>query len=346
MLFKTLVSTLQHLTPDQLVIAQDISPSGQKTFLKDTLCSLQQIYESCAEKHWYECLLENRPSRIFLDIESTDTVDLEYLLTRLQEAIRLKFDLQASIEILDSCSEQKQSWHIIVTNIYLKNVYHVGAFVRRFALSLQGHPCREAIDTAVYTRNRMFRIAGSCKFGSNRVLKNQNPWYKLLVQAVGVPFLTCNEIDESTPISTSIKPEQLFIRTQSGEWQRGRRLASPLDQSKTNCPMLSPILDWLDRNLNAQTCRHSCSFNVLGHYRVSTRSKKCQIAGREHRGNNIWFDIDVHRQLVHQRCYDEECRYKFHEINIPMSLWCPWKNSWRQVIHAPRNKKTLFNMSY
>ena len=346
MLFKTLLSTLQSLSKHEIIIAQDISPSGQKTFLKHTLEPLKQLYETCADKHWYECLLENRPSRIFLDIESTEAVDLQYILTKLAEAVQLKFQIQPDIKVLDSCSDEKQSWHVICTNIYLKNVYHVGAFIRRLVLCLEGHPCREAIDTAVYTRNRMFRIEGSCKFGSTRVLKHKDPWWSLLVQAVDVPFHECREIDESIPVSTSIKPERMFVCTPAGEWQKCRTSVSPVGQSRTTCPMLSPILDWLDRNMHTQTCRHNCSFNLHGHYRVSTRSKKCQIAGREHRGNNIWFDIDVHRQLVCQRCYDEECRHKFHNVSIPMSLWDAWKNSWHEIIHAPRNENTLFNMSY
>lgn len=346
MLFKTLQSSLQSVSEQHIIIAQDISPSGQKTFLRNSLEPLKQLYETCADKHWYECLLENRPSKIFLDIESKEVVDLQYILTKLAEAIQIKFQVQPDIKVLDSCSDQKQSWHVICNNIYLKNVYHVGAFIRRFVLSLQGHPCRQAIDTAVYTRNRMFRIKGSSKFGSKRVLKHSDPWWSLLVQSVDVTFHECNEIDGSMPVSTSIKPEQMFVYTEAGEWQRNRTTTSPVGQTQTTCPMLSPILDWLDRNLQAQTCRHNCSFNLHGHYRVSTRSKKCKIAGREHRGNNIWFDIDIHRQLVYQRCYDEDCRHKFHNVSVPMSLWDAWKNSWHEVIHAPRNKNTLFNMSY
>ena len=345
--YKTLLSALQCLSKDEIVIAQDISSSGQKIFLKHTIDPLKRLYETCADKHWYECLVENRPSRIFLDIESSTQVDMQYILTTLSQAIQLKFQIQPSIQVLDSCSAAKQSWHVVYTNVYLKNVYHVGAFIRRFVLCLQGHPCREAVDTAVYTRNRMFRIAGSCKFGSTRVLKHSDPWWTLLVQATdNVPVYECKEIDGSTPVSTATKPERMFVQAYTGEWQRCRRLTSPAGQSRTSCPMLSPVLDWLDRKLSAQTCRHNCSFNLRGHYRVSTRSKHCQIAGREHRGNNIWFDINVERQTVHQRCYDEECRHKFHSVLVPTSLWDAWKNNWHEVIHAPMNKKTLFNMSY
>lgn len=346
MLFKTLLSSLQSLSKQDIIIAQDISSAGQKTFLKNRIEPLKQLYATCADKHWYECLLENRPSRIFLDVESTETVDLQYILSKLAEAIVLKFQIKPDLKVLDSCSHTKQSWHVICANIYLKNVYHVGAFVRRFVLCLQGHPCRDAIDTAVYTRNRMFRIKGSCKFGSTRVLKHPDPWWTLLVQAVDVPFHECTEIDDSTPVSTATKPERMFVNIRPGEWQRSCPSRSSVGQSRTSCPMLTPILDWLDRTLSAQTCRHNCSLNLRGHYRVSTRSKRCQIAGREHRGNNIWFDINLERQTVHQRCYDEECRHKFHSVSVPMTLWTAWKNSWHEVIHAPRNENTLFNMSY
>ena len=145
MLFKTLLSSLQSLSKHEIIIAQDISPSGQKTFQKNTLEPLKQLYETCADKHWYECLIENRPSKIFLDVESTEAVDLQYILTKLAEAVQLKFHIQPDIKVLDSCSDEKQSWHVICNNIYLKNVYHVGAFIRRFVLCLQGHPCEKPL---------------------------------------------------------------------------------------------------------------------------------------------------------------------------------------------------------
>ena len=346
MSFRTLISALDGLNKNDIVIAQDISSSGQKVFLRRKLKELIEIYDTLASKHWYECLLERRPSRIFLDVESSSmVVHIQDIVERLRQAIQLKYNITPEIKVLDSCSDQKQSWHVLCTNIYLKNVYHVGAFVRRFVLSMQDSPNCASIDTAVYTKNRMFRVNQSSKYGSLRILKHEDPWWTLLVQTENVPYVECLEIDQSIPVSTSAHPEHLFEFV-NGAWSKrksNRRVSA--NASPSSCPCLTPILDWLDTNISAKTCRHNTSFTEEGHYRVSTRSKICQIAHRTHRGNNIWFDVDVNRQIVYQKCYDEECRHKSAVVDVPVQLWSRWNTTWSQLIHAPINKKTLYNMS-
>ena len=343
--FRTLQNALQHLTPQQIIIAQDISKHGQKIFLLDQIENLKRKYDQLAQKHWYECLVENRPTRIFLDIESNDHVNIDEIVAFLKQAIELKFKIKGHIECLESCSAQKQSWHVVCTNIFLKNTYHVGAFVRRLVLSMKDHPMCNTIDTAVYTKNRMFRIALSSKFGSERILKTHVPWYELLCQKVGQEYLTCLEIDGSNPISTSCSPFTLFEFTGSSGWIK-KRQTSRDTCIPSECPMLNPILDWLDRHRDACTCRYNTTLTQSGHFRVSTKSKVCQIAKREHKNNKIWFDIHLDQQIIYQKCYDEDCRHKFVLVNVPNELWSIWNNTWGQVIHAPINKNTLFNLSY
>ena len=342
---KTLHLALANVKTSEIVIAQDISASGQKIFLKGAQTELESYYDELEKKHWYECLMDNRPSRIFLDVESLNYVDIEQIVDVCKQAIQLKFGIQADMAIIDSCSDKKFSWHVLCTNLYLKNVFHVGAFVRRLVLSMAGHPYRDAIDTAVYTKNRMFRIVGSSKFGSTRILKHPScSWTQLLVQSANAEYQECNEIDESSPSSTSLHPDKMFHQ-ERGVWKRRGHQRSALSTAHETCPMLNPILDWLDRHRSAQTCRHNCSFTKNGHYFVSTRSRKCCIAKREHRGNNIWFDIDTNQQTVYQRCYDQDCSGQAFQVAVPPEQWSLWNRTWHQLIHAPRNENTLFNMS-
>lgn len=345
-MFKTLHSALYNLRPFEIVIAQDISQSGQKCFLRGRLDKLESVYDKLEHKHWYECLVETRPSRIFLDVESTSEVDINAIVEQCREAIRLKFNLEADMRVLDSCSSTKYSWHVLCTNLYLKNVFHVGAFVRRLILSMKNHPDRHAIDSAVYTKNRMFRVKGSSKFGSQRILTHPtDKWSDLLVQTGDALFLECEEIDGSSPSSTSMHPDKMF-HFSGNKWIRSGYQSRALHANVcTTCPMLNPVLDWLDRHVSAQTCRHNLSFTHNGHYFVSARSKKCIIAKREHKGNNIWFDIDVNRQIVYQRCYDEDCRSRALPVAVPTEQWSSWNRTWHEPIHTPRNENTLFNMS-
>ena len=354
--YYTLQSALKSITDKRIIIAQDITPNGQKVFFCEQLDTLMEEYAKLDSKHWYECLVQNRPSRIFLDVESESSIHISEIVQFLQFSVKEMFQIDPHIEILDSCSAEKYSWHLIVTNVVLMNVYHVGAFVRRIVLAMRHMLDTNrasfdvedvaAIDTAVYTKNRMFRVAGSSKFGSKRILRNSNPWHALIVQPTQCDKVyKCNEIDNSEPLSTSLAPEKLFVLVGPYTWSR-ISMANRQQQTPTTCRLVSPILDWLDRNLEAQCQRHSMTCSSNGIYRISTRSKKCCIAKRTHRGNNIWFEIHLNSMQVFQRCYDEDCRRKSVEVDVPHAQWSRWQNAWSQLIHAPMNENTLFNMSY
>ena len=356
--YHTLHKALQRLDPDRMVIAEDIAKNGQKGFYCESLDTLTGYYEKLSQKHWYECLVENRPTRIFLDVEAEfvePSINMDAIMAFLTACIHEMFSVEAAIHILNSSSDQKQSWHVIVTNVYLENVYHVGAFIRRCVLFMQfsfqageapfNPSDLDAIDTAVYTKNRMFRVPYSSKFGSERILKCNQPWHTLLVQAstTGTVY-SCSEIDESVPVSTSAAPFSLFENI-DGQWVR-RRHRTRTSTSATDNPLLVPVLNYLDQHLDAKCQRHKQRCTATGHYSVASRSKCCGIAQREHRGNNIWFAIDLNRQEVRQRCYDEECQHKSVVVDMPKGQWSLWNEAWAEVIHAPMNKKTLFNMTY
>ena len=231
-------------------------------------------------------------------------------------------------------------------------MYHVGAFVRRMALFMGPGDLRNAIDTAVYTKNRMFRIKDSSKFGSKRILNHTLKWYQLLVQHhTQTDILECLEMDNQFPVSTSMAPENMFVLGPSQTWIRVQPHRQKGSTSQTSCPLLSPILDWLDVHLGAKTCRHNTKMSLTGHYYVMTRSKKCMIAKRTHKGNNIWFDIDTNRQMVRQRCFDEECCQSSEEcqINVPSETWSKWITAWSEMVCTPsnqRNEITLYNMTF
>ena len=354
-MYHFLHDALHSLKKNQIIIAEDISDSGQKQFYVGTILELNTKYESLSAKHWYECLVENKPSRIFLDVESSQPVDINAIVETLKQCIEQHYKQSVQIELMDSSSPTKYSWHIICTNIFLRNVYHVGAFVRRMVLFMGSGELRNAIDTAVYTKNRMFRINGSSKFSSKRLLKHTKPWYQLMVQPSEVSTIfECLEIDNIEPVSTSMAPENMFIQTGPTTWKRTRSQCHKGQVSQNSCPLLSPILDWLDSNLEANTCRQNTKMTESGHYWIMTRSKKCKIAHREHKGNNIWFDIDITRQLVIQRCFDEECCQSSEEcvVDVPVETWVKWVTTWSECstkFRRPsnqRNEITLYKKTF
>lgn len=337
-MFHTLAEAIAKKNEHDIVIAEDISSSGQKRFIVASAEALKARYLPITQPHWYECLLENKPSRIFLDVESGSFVDIASLLESLKKAISHKFNVEPRLEVLDSCSPTKFSWHIICTNVFLKNVYHVGAFVRRFWLATE----IDAIDTVVYTKNRMFRICGSSKFGSNRVLKNSNDWHTLLVQAPCKEWFACAEIDGLEPVSCSIHPSKMFY-FDGDNWHRNSHGGGGVP-IQTQCPLLEPVINFIDGICGNNVYKHKTTMTDGGFMMISTKSKDCAIAARQHRGNNIWFGIDCIKRKVYQKCHDSDCKGKCHEINVPEGMWSQWNDQWSANLSSPNNENTLYNM--
>lgn len=351
---RSLRDALQAVHTDQMVVAEDVSTSGQKCFRVGTVDSLHRTYLGLTNRHWYECLVENKPSRLFLDIESTGVVDIGCIVAWFKRAVQTHCGREGQFEIIDSSSSDKSSWHVLCTNVYLQNVYHVGAFVRRTVLSMihSGNDTlasnAHAVDTAVYTKNRMFRVKGSTKYGSSRVLKHRLPWTALLVQSPppSEALVQCPEIDGSKPASTSSAPSALFQYDESSrQWTRLGTGAMVPTTSKvsTACPLLRPVLDWLDQNKNARILRHKLSMTQSGHYIVPARSTTCAIAGRAHKGNAIWFKINTTNQTVRQRCLDSECGTRSAFVPVPSMVWGSWNVEWQRTESLPHNRRNPDN---
>lgn len=347
-MFRTLQNAIAQVAENQIVVAEDISAKQQKRFRVDTVGNLDKQYRALNQPHWYECLLVDRPSRLFLDVENDAYVDIAAIAAFVTDCIRERFGTEAHMEILDSCSDQKYSWHIIVTNLYFKNVYHVGAFVRRIVLAMehgQGCELATAVDTAVYTKNRMFRVCGSTKFGSQRVLKHAKPWFELLVQNPTATFVECCEIDGSAPMSTSARPSAIFHH-RGDKWVQVVPRRELTGSETTQCPLINPVLDWLDTVHQAKTQRHTLKMRIDGSFTIYTRSKQCGIANRTHKSNNIWYRINPVQNIIVQKCHDEDCGRKTNTIPHPSQLWSRWNSAWLGICPLPICQKTLYNESY
>lgn len=191
----------------------------------------------------------------------------------------------------------------------------------------------------------MFRVCGSSKFGSTRVLRGNRPWQELLVQSgPPAPCFECLEIDESEPVSCSSPPSQIFYLS-GGQWHDNRGSNSNTVATRTYCPMLEPVLNYIDKQYGGNLCRHTTSMTSQGSLMVSAKSKQCAIAKRTHKGNNIWFYIDCVQCRVFQKCYDEECKGQKHELQVPPSVWSLWSDNWSMLLSTPKNENTLYNMA-
>ncbi|KAF8413231.1 hypothetical protein HHK36_001207 [Tetracentron sinense] len=180
--------------------------NGQRRFLVSTYTEFWRRYKNMDSKfrHHYEVIQEGLPCHLYFDLEfnrrgnagknGDEMVDL--LISVILDALLEKYSIQGNLEWiveLDSSTEEKFSRHLIIRipETAFKDNSHAGAFIAEICsriysaresnrrleklfvskdLSSVELPCQLFVDTAVYSRNRCFRLALSSKAGKNSVL--------------------------------------------------------------------------------------------------------------------------------------------------------------------------------
>lgn len=365
----TLKELMLGIRDNEKIFAVDLNLSGQKYFLRgDRRLYIPEYQRAVKEKraHWYEVLLENRPCPLVLDIESTEKTYVQSLpaIETLMKIFKIAIESQTGqmdeYYYLDSSSSKKASFHI-VGRVLFKNLAHVGALVRNVWCAIQSIITKEInlpddnidieklkyifdsknnwiVDDCIYTRNRLFRIPLSSKKGSARVLRpvksmgrQSENWYDYLVQkGVSDTVYEWREMGDIDPVFTSM-PARRCIRKIDDEWimTMARKKAYQTSCKVVN-PFLLPVLNKLDdmgfmtkRDINFNSGRRS--------WNVNSHSKMCGIAGREHAGNHIWFEIDGLGGSVYQRCFDYNCT-GFKEIDVG-DAWDNWTVAWTTMVN-------------
>tara|TARA_B100001059_G_C17782469_1_gene555056 strand:- start:572 stop:1582 length:1011 start_codon:yes stop_codon:yes gene_type:complete len=325
MFHSTLQSALD--TSPEYVFAEDIARKDGKVvkrFRAGSLSSLCTWYNGLDNKHCYEVLLENRPTRLFFDIE----YNCESLKDQLNVLLEMckKVEPAQTFQILTSCSTTKQSYHVI-SSLWFKNVYHVGAWVRRLQLGLSYSDdprvplLLKALDISVYTKNRMFRIQGSSKMGSDRVLVSPECiWLDTLCQRQPqqVEIRECLEMDGSIPTSTRFNAWDMF-ECQEGQWIAKVHRTPQTNLHMSSSKLLETLMDWL--RLEGYTLTRITFRPERLSYIINTRSHQCMIAKRCHRSNHVYFIVFPWKQSIIQRCFDEECENEYAVLDPPSTVW-------------------------
>ena len=359
-----LTSHLQNVKSSQHVLAcdyrrQDGSIGKFFTIIDNIFTDVgKKQFEHLVSKHgnhWYEILQENIPTRVFIDIE-TSNGDYNKVKNGVESLVKMiniwcvEKNIQdvGPIHILDSSNSEKISFHLI-GGPYMKNSYHVGALVRRFTFFIYSARNTEGIkdnfnlenffdndnnyiiDEQIYTRNRQFRLSNQCKMNSNRILRGVGTFESFL-QCYGHSFVECLEIDDSEAVSTSKRALDLFANV-DGEWVKKDYYANvSLKTIKSELPdSLSNLRIYLENWLNEGRITIT-SFDIRsGTWRLSTSSKICHIAKRKHASNHIWLIVNPFQRKCYQKCFDENCRGHY-DIEIPEDLWLKWVECAKKTI--------------
>ncbi|XP_020590570.1 DNA-directed primase/polymerase protein isoform X3 [Phalaenopsis equestris] len=337
--------------------------TGKRRFLASTYDEFWKRYESMDSKfrHHYEVIQEGHPCHLYFDLEFNmrlnvgrnvdEMVDILTSITLI--AISEKYSIHANHECvveLDSSTEEKFSRHLIIRlpKAAFKNNSHVGAFVSEICsritslrkidprvnklyikkdsccTDLADHPF---LDTAVYSRNRCFRLPFSSKSGKSSVLVptgrfkcNNNSKQQVFLESLICrvdgdceKLLTCKmDLDcmKALSFDTEVHAQPRNFPGDFDSNHHGSDTTISYISGRSPFPALDAFVESIASIGNASGKIQSWYwFSAYGLmvYNMS-RNRYCERIGREHKSNHVLYVVDFQRAGYYQKCHDPDCR--------------------------------------
>ena len=342
-MFYKLSEALKHVNSSNAVYAVDIKRKDNsigKGFLvlkHDDLNDAIKQYGA----HFYEILLPERATRIFVDIETTngDYNTVKQGAECFIEMLKM-FCSEYPYLLLDSSDDKKASFHI-VGGPYMKNPFHVGALIRNITCYIQkaskgvdviqnfnwqtlyDKDNNYIVDECIYTTNRQFRLAEMSKLGSSRILRGSS-WQESILQNVHITdYKTCNEMDGIEPSSTSLRANEMFAEI-NDSWVRIAQCSRSKNVESLLPMSLSPVIMHLESIVGKDMIK-GVRFDSKTLCYTLSYCKQCFIANRTHKSNHTWFILNPWDRSLHQKCFDDKCRRGKHSFEVPEHCWTKWK---------------------
>ncbi|CAA0812942.1 DNA primases [Striga hermonthica] len=355
----------KHHTNSRIFSYQD-HMNGQRRFLVSTYKEFWRRYKDMKSKfrHHYEVIQEGFPCHLYFDLEfnkrenigrdGDEMVDL--LINVIFDLLLEKYSIQGTADFvveLDSSTEEKFSRHLIIRipRTAFKDNSHVGAFVAEICSRIYICKVKDEsyeklfvskspnsadsqrqlfIDTAVYSRNRCFRLAFSSKAGKSSFLLSSGRF-------------KCKDMDEEETFMTSLicnvdaDTEKLLICKMDLECVKALHFETEITSNvskhsngperfylnafKSEAPSTyvsgkSPYLA-LDAFVEAIASKGDLPGKIRSWYWFSefelmvysmSRNRYCERIGREHKSNHVIYVVDLRRAVYYQKCHDPDCR--------------------------------------
>ncbi|KAF7006619.1 hypothetical protein CFC21_021649, partial [Triticum aestivum] len=302
------------------------------------------------------------PCHIYFDLEFNAKLNqkrdademVDTLVAVTFSALQDKYSIEGQEEWiieLDSSNEEKFSRHLIIRipKTAFKDNSHVGAFTSeicsRIAAQRAANPNLDKlyitkdssgaepvdqlfVDTAVYSRNRCFRLAFSSKSGKKSFLvatgrfkcKNMND------KELFMESLICRLDDDCDKLlicklDLECKKALHFDTEASVTRIQAKNCRVAIDTYRSDFPQAYtygrspfPALDGFIESIASFgsvsgkiRCWYWFSQDGLMIYSMS-RSRYCEHIGREHKSNHVMYIVDFQRAAYYQKCYDPDCR--------------------------------------
>ncbi|KAG2280748.1 hypothetical protein Bca52824_051968 [Brassica carinata] len=338
--------------------------SGQRRFLVSTYEEFWNRYKSMdpRRRHHYEVIQEGLPCHMYFDLEFNQKVNegkdvdqmVDILISVILEALHEKYAVERQEEWmveLDSSTKDKFSRHLIliIPKVAFKDNLHVGAFVgelcsrivstkekderlRKLFVHKEANDSASLlfVDTAVYSRNRCFRLALSSKAGKTSVLLPTGRFKckDMSEQDVFMSSLICNVTSDCEKLlvckmesdcmktlcfDTEVNNNSI-VRDQRAHKFQVDACTSDMSTSYFGGKSPFPLVDQFVESIASTgdvsgkiRCWYWFSEDSLIVYSM-LRNRYCERIGREHKSNHVMYIVDIRRGIYYQKCYDPDCR--------------------------------------
>nr|XP_043617965.1 DNA-directed primase/polymerase protein [Erigeron canadensis] len=335
--------------------------SGQRRFLVSTYKEFWRRYKNMNSKfrHHYEVIQEGLPCHLYFDLEfnikenaernGDEMVDL--LILVIFEALLEKYSIEGDtnwIVELDSSTKDKFSRHLIIRlpGVAFKDNIHVGAFVAEICSRIhiaRGRdkryeqlfiikdsssadvPCHLFVDTAVYSRNRCFRLHLSSKAGKSSLLVPTGRFKckEMNEEDVFMASLICNidadcekllickmDLDCVKVLHFDIERNIDYRKPAAREFVPTACTSNGYFSGKSPFPALDEFVEYIATIGSIQgKIRSWYWFSEDGLMVYSMlRNRFCERIGRQHKSNHVMYVVDLQMAAYYQKCYDPDCR--------------------------------------
>ncbi|KAG6715462.1 hypothetical protein I3842_05G254500 [Carya illinoinensis] len=301
--------------------------NGQRRFLVSTYKYFWQRYKNMDSKfrHHYEVIQEGLPCHLYFDLEFNRRVNIDnnedemidLLLSIIFKAFHEKYSIQGNLDWiveLDSSTEEKFSRHLIIRipKAAFKDNSHAGAFVAeicsRILIERQSDgrfdklfvkkdsssttsSSQLFVDTAVYSRNRCFRLALSSKAGKSSVL-------------LPTGRFKCKDMVNHNFATNCVASQEFPLSACTSD------LTTTYFLGKSPFPALDKFVESIASIGNVSGKIQSWYwFSEYGLMVYSmSRNRYCERIGRQHKSNHVMYIVDLRRAVYYQKCHDPDCR--------------------------------------
>jgi hypothetical protein len=332
--------------------ALEINRDGRRNYLVAHPEVFWKVYvqRNPKQRHNYEVIPEYQPCKLYFDLEyyrefnpeANGEQMVEKVVNAAVETFKSEFDVEVNpqdcVVDLSASTQKKFSRHLIfdVPELAFEDNYAVGKFVELVVNKLpdltvvkdaEGQKT-SFVDTAVFTKNRNFRLILSSKFGQTNVLEPTGKWKKcisnrelFLSSLVSVPFsegrrlLSFDSFENDDEVQNVERP---FQRHPSGE------VTKNLDTSSIETFVESLVRP--GRIRRKLVTENLLVFDIDGNYRF------CENIGRAHKSNHVKIIVDLSLEGYCQGCYDPDCReYRSPLKRLPENLIQEIRESRKEV---------------